>query len=144
MLRLAIAGNPAFHVSTLETDRGGVSFTAETLSTVAHQEPGAELYLLLGADSLQDLPTWRQPERICQLAVPVVVCRAGASPPDWNALSTLVSPERLQHIRSHQVQMPIIELSSTRIRQAVAAGHSIRYQTPRAVEAYIVEHRLYG
>ncbi len=58
MLRLAIAGHEAFEVSTLEIDRGGVSYTLDTLSAVRQQQPEAELFFLMGADSLRDLPTW--------------------------------------------------------------------------------------
>src|SRR5690606_24290783 len=59
MLRLAIAGNDAFEISTIELDRGGVSYTVETVAAMAELHPGAELFLLMGADSLVDFPTWR-------------------------------------------------------------------------------------
>jgi nicotinate-nucleotide adenylyltransferase len=143
MLRLAVAGNDALRVSTLEIERGGVSFTVDTLQAVAEAEPGAALFFLMGADSLRDLPNWRDPARICQQAIPVVVRRSGAPEPDWSVLQGVVSPTRIEEIRRHQVKMPILELSSTRIREAVSQGRSIRFQTPRAVEAYISEHRLY-
>jgi nicotinate-nucleotide adenylyltransferase len=143
MLKLAIAGHDAFEVSTLEIDRGGVSYTLDTLLAVRGQQADADLLFLMGADSLRDLPLWWEPARICQLATPVVVRRLGAPEPDLSVLAPLVSLERLHEIRICQVQMPVVEFSSTAIREAVAAGRSIRFQTPRAVEKYIETHGLY-
>ncbi len=81
MLRLATGGEPAFVVSTMELERGGVSYTVDTLAAMHSQMPDSELFLLLGSDSLADLPTWRGPERICELAIPVAVRRAGGPRP---------------------------------------------------------------
>jgi len=143
MLELALAGHPAMVVSALEIDRGGVSYTVDTLHEIRRREPDAELFLLMGADSLLDLPTWYQAEEICQLAVPVVARRPGTAPPDLSVLSDLVSPDRLALIREFQVESPLIDLGSTDIRQQVAAGRSIRYRVPRAVEKYIETNELY-
>jgi len=77
MLRLAIAGHEALQVCTLEVDRGGISYTRETLETLHERHPGTGLFFLMGADSLKDLPHWRDPQRILELAVPVVVRRPG-------------------------------------------------------------------
>ena len=90
MLRLAIGGHEAFHVSTLEVDRGGVSYTVDTLEAVRHEQPAAELFFLMGADSLADLPTWREPARICELASPIVVGRGGTPAPDYSVLAPLI------------------------------------------------------
>ncbi|MBI2480580.1 MAG: nicotinate-nucleotide adenylyltransferase [Planctomycetia bacterium] len=143
MVRLAIGGHEQLAVSTIEIDRGGVSYTVDTLTALAEQHPGSSLFFLMGADSLQELPTWREPRRLCELAVPLVVRRAGAPEPDFSAICHLVTAARLDEIREHQVVMPIIELSSTDIRQRVATGQSIRYRTPRAVEKFIETHGLY-
>jgi nicotinate-nucleotide adenylyltransferase len=77
------------------------------------------------------------------LALVVAVRRSGQPPPDFDALAGLASPERIGEIRRHQVEMPEIALSGTEIRRRVAAGQSIRYRTPRAVEQYIATHGLY-
>jgi nicotinate-nucleotide adenylyltransferase len=143
MVRLAIGGHEHLAVSTIEIDRGGVSYTVDTLTALAEQQPGGSLFFLMGADSLKDLPTWREPRRLCELAVPLVVRRAGSPEPDFSSISHLVTAARLEEIREHQVEMPIIELSSTEIRQRVAAGRSIRYRTPRAVEKFIETQGLY-
>jgi nicotinate-nucleotide adenylyltransferase len=143
MLQLAVAGHPALRVSPLEIERGGVSYTVQTLRELNSKHPEADFFFLMGADSLQDLPTWREPDEICRLAIPVVVRRAGSAEPDLAVLKNVTAAERLEAIRQNQVEMPMVEFSSTAIRQAVAAGRSIRYQTPRAVEMYIETHGLY-
>jgi nicotinate-nucleotide adenylyltransferase len=129
--------------SAIEIDRGGVSYTVETLAAIRQQRPKATLFLLMGADSLQDLPTWREPARICDLALPVAVCRGGSKPPDFSVLAPLVSAGQLEEIEAAQVRMPLIELSSTELRQRAGAGLSLRFRTPRAVEKYIEAQRLY-
>jgi nicotinate-nucleotide adenylyltransferase len=143
MLQLAIGGHEAFEICRLEIDRGGVNYTYQTLEHIARQHPQHERFLLLGGDSLDELPAWRHPERICQLATLVAVRRPGYPPPDWSRLAGLAPPERLQHFARHEVVMPLVGISSTDLRQRVAAGRTIRYQTPRAVEKYIQAHGLY-
>ncbi|HVC96206.1 MAG TPA: nicotinate-nucleotide adenylyltransferase [Pirellulales bacterium] len=143
MLELAIGGNEAFTVSQLEIERGGVSYTVDTLEALRSEQPERELYFLLGADTLADLPHWREPGRICALALPLVVRRGGIDLPDFDCLAPFVSPARLTEIRQSLVPMPGIELSSREIRRRARAGLSIRYQTPRAVEKYIETSRLY-
>jgi nicotinate-nucleotide adenylyltransferase len=143
MLQLAVGGTEYFRVSTLEIDRGGVSYTVDTLTEMKHQLVDAELFLLMGADSLNDFPTWRDPQSVCELAVPLVVRRAGSPPPDLNVLAKIVDAQRLEQIRNHQVEMPVIDLSSTDIRNRIREGRSIRFRTPRAVEKYIQTHNIY-
>ena len=143
MLQLATGGHEELLVSTIEVDRGGVNYTVDTLTEIQHQLPDAALFLLMGADSLNDLPNWRQPGEILERAVPIVVRRGGSPEPDFDVLRPLTSGERLAEIRRHQVEMPIIALSSTEIRQCVGDGRSIRFRTPRAVERYIETHGLY-
>lgn len=144
MLELALAGHEQIKSSRLEIDRGGVSYTVDTLATIHDQHPSATLFLLMGADSLHDLPTWREPARICELATVAVVRRGGSPEPDFSVLKPIVSDSRLQTIRAAQVQMPLIELSSTDLRHRAATGQSLRFRTPRAVEKYIETHALYG
>lgn len=147
MLRLATAGHDAFEVSTVELDRGGVSWTVDTLAALAATRPGAELRLILGPDALADLPTWREPERILLLAEPLAVEReslddvaALAADP---RLADLLGPGRLARIVAERVRMPAIGIRATAVRDRVAAGRSIRHLVPRAVEAYVREHGLY-
>ena len=143
MLRLAIGGHASFSVSDLEVERGGISYTVDTLAAVAEGHPSASLFLLMGADSLKDLPTWRNPSQICELATPLVVRRHGAPDPNFQVLKPYASKERIAQIQDHAVDSRILELSSTEIRERVGANRSIRFQTPRAVEQYILAERLY-
>ena len=144
MIELAIGGHPAFSVSRHETDREGINYTVETLAHFRQQDPRRELFFLLGADMLHDLPDWREPDRVCQLATAAVVRRSGTKAIDLECLAATVSAEAIDRIRRHQIQMPEIGISSTEIRRRVKAGLSIRYRTPRAVEKYIETHGLYA
>jgi nicotinate-nucleotide adenylyltransferase len=143
MLELAIAGQSAFSVSRYETDRDGVSYTVDTLAQFREEDPLSELFLLLGADMFCDLPQWRQPQRICELALPIAVRRWGGPELDFSLFSAIAPIERIEDMRRHEVMMPEIGLSSSDIRRRAAAGQGIRYRTPRAVEKYIETHGLY-
>lgn len=144
MLRLAIADRPEFAVSSLELDRGGVSYTVDTLRALAEQNVGAKLYLLLGADSLADLPTWREPRAICELATPVAVARPGWGEPNVAALAGIAAPEQLDEIRSLRVLMPPSPISSSAIQQGIAAGGEWQTLVPPGVAEYIESRRLYS
>jgi nicotinate-nucleotide adenylyltransferase len=144
MLQLAIAGNESFAVSRFEVDRGGISYTVDTLRHFRQEAPEGELFLLVGADMLYDLPRWREAAVICQLAIPVAVRRPGIEEPGYAHLAGLVSPERLAQFCQYHLEMPEMGLSGSELRRRVTAGRSIRYQTPRAVEKYIETHGLYG
>lgn len=143
MLRLAVGGHDAFRVADLELLRGGVSYTVDTLAAVHAERPEAELFLLLGADSLVELPTWRDPRRILELARPLTVGRPGTQPPDYDALADLVAPARLETFAACHVEMPLIGIRSRDLRRRAAEGRSLRYQTPRAVERFIETTGLY-
>lgn len=143
MLELAIAGNPAFAISRFEVDRGGVNYTVDTLTHFRAEHPDAELFFLMGADMLSDLPHWRSAAQVCQLALPVAV-RRGPAQPDFDCLREITTSERIEQIRRHQVEMPAVAISGTDLRRRVAEGLSIRYRTPPAVEQYILSHRLYA
>jgi nicotinate-nucleotide adenylyltransferase len=143
MLDLAVGGHEPFHVSTIEIDRGGVSYTVETLEQLHAEDAARALFLLLGADALADLPTWKDPKRICELALPLVVARAYAPEPDFGLLAEFMSRERIAAAQAALVKMPPIGIASSDIRRRVAAGKSIRFRTPRAVEKYIETHGLY-
>jgi nicotinate (nicotinamide) nucleotide adenylyltransferase len=127
---------------SIELDRGGVSYTVETLTALT--SPDRELFLILGSDALLDLPNWRQPERICELATLIVARRPGAGPVSLDCLAAVVPEERRRHFARHQIEMPRLDLSSSDIRRRVAAGRSIRYRTPRGVEEYIRAQGLYA
>jgi nicotinate-nucleotide adenylyltransferase len=139
MLALAVAGHPAFRVEEMEKDRPGPSFTADTLEELRRRRPDDEFFLLLGSDSLSDLPGWHAPDRILRAAGLIVVERPGHPLLREEQLRTDPDvPVRLQAVAS-----PLIDVSSSDLRERAAAGRSLRYLVPRAVEAYILEKRPY-
>lgn len=148
MLRLATCGHDAFDVSTIEIDRGGVSYTVDTLTALAAAHPGDTLCLILGPDALAGLPTWRAPERIVAAAEIIAVERESVD--DIAALVTeprlaaLLGPAHAVRIVATRIRVPAIGIRSSDLRAAIAAGHSIRYRTPRAVERSIESHGLYA
>jgi nicotinate-nucleotide adenylyltransferase len=143
MIELAIAGNPAFAANRYEIERGGVNYTVDTLSHFSEEDPRREMFFLLGADMLRDLPHWRNAARVCELALPAAVRRPGAGELDFDCLRDVAAAERIDQMRRCVVEMPEIGISGQEIRQRVQSGESIRYQTPLAVEAYIQSHGLY-
>lgn len=142
MLDLAVAGIPEFVVDRREFAREGKSYTVDTLTEFAAEHPGVEPHFLVGGDSLADLPTWREPGRILELATIVAVNRGERPLPSLDELVARLGPVAWERIRL--ISMPAIELSSTDIRNAVREGRSVRFQVPRAVEVLLRERRLYS
>ena len=143
MLGLAIADQQRIHVSRIEIDRSGVSFTVDTLREIAVTQPHDDLFLLLGADTLADLPSWREAEVICRLATPIVVSRAGEAPVDFDILAGIVPTGRTEQIRKRRIDMPPVDVSSSVIRRRIADGGSIAGMVPPAVADFIIDRGLY-
>ena len=142
MLEFAISGHPQFSVNRMELARTGRSFTVDTLRQLHEEDPSRELFFLIGADSLADLPLWRDPAGIAELATIVAVNRGDRPMPDLDALRGQLGDAVLSRIQI--VTMPGIDLSATDIRRRVRDGKSIRFMTPRACEVYgIQQHGLY-
>jgi nicotinate-nucleotide adenylyltransferase len=135
MARLAVRGNPALAVADLEARRAGPSFTVDTLGALRARHPGARLFLLMGADSLADFPTWREPERIARLATLVVAARPrrGAT-----RRARLPRGARVVHLDN-----PLVDISSSALRARARARRPLRYLVPDAVAAYIERQGLY-
>jgi nicotinate-nucleotide adenylyltransferase len=136
MCRLLVEGDARFSVDSVEIDRGGLSYTVDTLGTYAARWPDAELFWLVGADVTRTFAKWRSPDRITALATLVVMVRAGDSA-DLAGLPIGAgkSPRLLATRR--------VDISSTEVRQRVRDGKSIRGFVPDAVAAYIAAGRLY-
>ena len=143
MVELAITDHERFEPCRTELDRGGISYTIDTLIEIRQQQPHAELFLLLGADSLHDLPTWHRPVDICRLARPVVVERPGSRETDLTVLANLLSAEGQANVNPVRAEMPACDVSSSEIRRRVAAGESIEGLTPCAVADFIAQQGLY-
>jgi nicotinate-nucleotide adenylyltransferase len=139
MARIAIAGHAAFAVSDIEATRPGPHYSVETLESIRRDHPDDELFFLIGADSLADLPTWREPGRIAQLATIVVVNRPGLEEVDSAGLPDL-GPGTHPMVA---VTIPPVGIASSDLRRRLAENRTIRYMVPRGVEAYINAHSLY-
>ena len=139
MARIAIAGQASFAVSEIEATRPGPHYSVETLEAVRRDQPDDDLFFLIGADSLADLPTWREPARIAQLATIVVVNRPGLEEIDAANLPDFGPGSQ----RLLSVTIPPIGIASTDLRRRLAERRSIRYMVPRGVEAYIESEGLY-
>ncbi|MBC7965160.1 MAG: nicotinate-nucleotide adenylyltransferase [Fuerstia sp.] len=142
MLSLAVSGYPEFVVDRRELKRKGPSFTVDTLAEFAAELPEAELYFLVGADSLRDLLAWREPERITRLATLVACNRPGLPELQRAQVVEWVGPEIADRILT--IQMPGTDISASEMRDRVRNEKSLRFLTPRAVETYVFEHGLYG
>lgn len=143
MIDLALGGHLPFVLSKIEIERGGTSYTVDTLEEIRRSKPDDELFLLMGDDSMANFETWREPAKICQLATPLVVNRPGSGEIDLSVLRQFVDDQRFAWFEDHRITSPRIEISSTQIRQKVVEGKSIRYLTPRSVQKYIESHQLF-
>ncbi|UCB44047.1 MAG: nicotinate-nucleotide adenylyltransferase [Dehalococcoidales bacterium] len=142
MVRLAIADQPYYQLSLIELDRGGPSYTLDTLTELLSRlGEGDEVFFVVGWDSLNDLPNWKAPERIIQLCRLVGVPRPGYSLPDLESLDIKVSGLSERVIL---LDRPEVDISASEIRERVARGLSIDRLVPEPVERYIREHRLYS
>jgi nicotinate-nucleotide adenylyltransferase len=131
MTRMLMDSDPRFDVDSIEIDRGGLSYTVETLTALRSRWPSAELFWLVGADIVPSFAQWREPERIVELAAVVVLQRAGET-------SGIGTPAGMQCLATRR-----IDVSSTEIRQRVREGKSVRGFVPDAVAEYIAAERLY-
>jgi nicotinate-nucleotide adenylyltransferase len=139
LCRLAVGGDDRFSVSTLEVDRGGASYTVDTLRTFHDLEPEHDLIFIVGGDMAQSLPAWREPEAILQLARLAVAEREGVRREDiTRRLEPLHAGDRVLFF-----DMPRIDVSSSAIRRRVAEGRPIRYLVPDAVADAIADRGLY-
>lgn len=143
MLKLAVSGCEKHIIDDCEIRRGEVSYSVDTVQEIREKFPDAELFLVIGSDSLATMRQWHQPQRLLEHALPAVVQRGGEAEIDFSILEGLVDAQRLAKIRRHVISMSLIEISSRDMRARIAAGHSIRFRVPRAVEAFLQDKDLY-
>ena len=140
MTRLAAAEDSRFSVSTLEVDRDGPSYTYETLKLLANERGDAELVFVMGADAAVGLESWREPQRVTELARLAVARRAGVSDADVTAvLRSLGAAER-----ATMLEMPQFGVSSSAVRERAAQGRPLRYLVPDGVARLVEEKGVYG
>ena len=143
MLRLAVSGCEEYIVDDREIRRGELSYTVDTMEELRAEFPETEIVMIIGSDSFAEIRRWHDPQRLLRLALPAVVQRVGWEVPDFSVLEGLVDQDRIEQIRHCLIPMPLIELSSREMRSRVAHGRSVRFRTPRAVEALIKAEGIY-
>ncbi|NLP35386.1 MAG: nicotinate-nucleotide adenylyltransferase [Clostridiales bacterium] len=143
MVQLAICDNPHFKLSTLELEREGITYTADTLSILTKEQPDTEFYFLVGADSFLNLQNWKDPKIILSLCTLLVFER--------DKVGNDIMNKHLEYLKStfpgakiSLLHMPTIQISSAMIRDRIANRKSIRYYVPDEVMTYIEKHQLYS
>jgi nicotinate-nucleotide adenylyltransferase len=143
MLALAAAGNPAFRIDELEKERSGPSYTVDTLTALHQRHPEHEFFLLVGSDTLVELPHWYKPRQVLQRASLLVMRRPNNAVLPVEELRAKLQLPESEPLRLEVVETPFIDISSRDLRRRAAAGRSLRYFLPRAVEIYILDKKLY-
>ena len=136
MTVIATASNPRFSVSRVDIDRGGPTYTMDTLRDLREQFPNAQLYFITGADALSSIMSWRDWEHMFELAEFVGVTRPGYE------LSEDMFPEEIQR-RVHLIEIPAMAISSTDCRERSGQGRPVWYLVPDGVVQYIGKNQLY-
>ncbi|AIQ73127.1 MULTISPECIES: nicotinate-nucleotide adenylyltransferase [Paenibacillus] len=137
MVQEAVKNHEAFCTLDWEVVRGGVSYTYETIRRLQEEYPHFDLYFIIGADMVQYLPKWNEIEELVQRLTFIGVGRPG-TPLDLDALPDFIAKKVLL------ADMPLVDISSTMLRERAAAGKSIRYMVPEAVFDYVQRSGLYG
>lgn len=141
MTAMATYSNPHFHVSSLELDRPGPSYTIDTIYELIDKfGPQVEIYFITGADAIQEIPTWDRIEELLGLCQFIAATRQGCVPSVDNIKEHF---GELGRRRIHRLNTPELEISSTDIRSRIKKGFSIKYIVPESVENYILKEGLY-
>lgn len=143
MVRLALGEQEDWEVSDFEVTRGGVSFTIDTVRHYAALYPEAELYFIIGGDTLPELHTWKDVGALLELCRFITMVRPGFEADTLRSLNLRLEPRHLDSLIRRVTTGHAIGVSSTEIRMRVAKNESVRYLVPDAVEHYIREHELY-
>jgi nicotinate-nucleotide adenylyltransferase len=139
MVEAAISGRPGFSCSRLDVDHGELSYTWRLLERITDRYPGADLWFIVGGDSLYDFRSWARPQRVLELARLAVIERPGF-PVDESILESLPGMrERVDIVRA-----PLCDVSSTDLRERIESGRSIRYLVPEPVRIHIEKNGLYA
>jgi len=152
MCELAVAAEDGLGVCAIEIERGGLSYTVDTLESIHASHPQAELTFIVGADTASTLGSWRQPQRLLELAKLAVAARAGAAQQRVLAALAAIPATGAEHgprgsgapARVSFLEMPAISVSSSMARERVARGEAIDQLVGPAVAGYIAEHGLYA
>lgn len=141
MLQLAIDDNKHFKLSTIELEREGKTYTAETLAGLCEHNPDCEYYFIIGADSLLQIEKWYHPEIIMSHAILLTAVRDGLQTPEVE--EQMMHLREQYHAQIYLLHTPDMSLSSSNIRERISKGESIKYMVPKDVEKYIYQNKLY-
>lgn len=141
MILQAIHDNPAFELSTLEMEREGITYTAETLRILKKQSPQDELYFIVGGDSLMDIYQWNEPAVIFQLSRVVAASRDGYTSEEFKNQCKKIQEQ--YHSTVLELNIPDMAISSRFIRDKIENKEAFRYYVPEEVFAYIQKNHLY-
>jgi len=152
MLRLAVSGNPSFSVSDVEISRPGKSYSIETIRYFRERRQDA-LFFILGSDAFSDIETWKEFQNLFSLCHFIVMTRPG-SQEETSPLPRALAPnfryaseeKAWAHVSGYMLcfkEISFLDISSTKVRELIEKGRSVRYLIPPEVETYIQEHSLY-
>lgn len=141
MVELAIKGNSHFELSTIELDREGITYSVDTLEYLKKTERDTEWYFIIGADSLYQIETWRNPRRLLELTNIIVATRYHMSESTITEQVNYLKDTYGAHIEI--LEFPTIEISSKLIRERIKCNKSIQYYVPETVDEYIQKKNLY-
>lgn len=145
MVKAAVRGCSRFAVSDIELRRKGVSYTIDTLQELkAVYGPACRMYFIIGADTLPELPTWKEIREVARLCTFAVAMRPGTALRRMDALARVIGGHAVSRMRRSVLRTALMGVSSTDIRARVRDGRSITFLVPPAVERYIRRHRLYA
>jgi nicotinate-nucleotide adenylyltransferase len=141
MVLSAISGDPSFELSRVEIDRPGPHYTLDTVNMIRQLNPAADVILIIGGDSLRDLPAWHEPAALVAACAEIGVMRR---PDDFETLKPLEASLPGITSKLRFVDAPLLEIASSEIRRRAASGEPFRYYLPAPVYNYILEHRVYS
>lgn len=138
MTVIATASNPRFGVSRIEIDRGGPTYTVDTLRALAAENPDAELYFITGADAMLEIFEWKDPDEVLSQAHFIAATRPGYD------LARFEATASTGHPNVSVMNIPALAISSTDVRERVREGRPIRYLVPEGVKSFIEKAGLYA
>ena len=141
MAEAAVKDNPAFAVSPMEVNRAGKTYTVDTISEIKRINPGLTIYFVMGADQIQAIETWRQPERLLKLCSIIAVTRPGFD--TAHIKRTIDRVKGKYGCDIYFLEVPSLDISSTDLRERIKEGRAVKYLMPDEAEKYIDEHDLY-
>ena len=140
MVQIALEDNPKFEISMLEAENTEVNYTYASLQKLKQLYPKAQLYFIMGEDSLDDFPTWKKPEEICRLSTVLV---AVINDKGFGISDKIAEISQMYQADMHMLHAPNFSVSSHDIRKRIHENKSVRYMLPDKVTEYIVQHDLY-